>query len=39
MTWLWWLILGLLGGWLIELVIDFRFWRRRAAAAATKEKL
>ncbi|MGE0315446.1 MAG: hypothetical protein AB7P21_27840 [Lautropia sp.] len=33
MTWLWWLILGLLGGWLIELAIDFRFWRRRAALA------
>ncbi len=33
MTWLWWLILGLLGGWLIELAIDFRFWRKRAALA------
>ena len=36
MTWLWWLILGLLGGWLIELAIDFRFWRRRAAVAQEK---
>ncbi len=28
MSWLWWLILGLLVGWIVEWVIDWLFWRR-----------
>lgn len=36
MTWLWWLILGLLGGWLVELAIDFRYWRKRAVVAQAR---
>jgi predicted flap endonuclease-1-like 5' DNA nuclease len=36
MSSLWWLILGLLAGWLIELVIDYRYWRRQAQIAAAR---
>ena len=32
MTELWWLLLGLLAGWLVELAIDFGWWRKRHAA-------
>lgn len=32
----WWLVLGLLAGWLIELVIDYRYWRRHAQIAAAR---
>lgn len=32
----WWLILGLLAGWLIELAIDYRYWRREARIAAAR---
>ena len=32
MTGLWWLLLGLLGGWLIELAIDYGWWRKRHRA-------
>ena len=34
MTGFWWLLLGLLGGWLIELAIDYTWWRKRHRAAA-----
>ena len=33
MTGFWWLLLGLLGGWLIELAIDYTWWRKRHRAA------
>jgi predicted flap endonuclease-1-like 5' DNA nuclease len=33
---LWWLILGLLAGWLIELAIDYRYWRRQAQVTAAR---
>ena len=36
MSALWWLILGLLAGWLIELAIDYRYWRRHARAEAAR---
>lgn len=32
-----WLILGLLVGWLIELVIDYRYWRKQAAVVAARQ--
>ena len=32
----WWLILGLLAGWLIELFIDYRYWRRQARIEAAR---
>ena len=34
MSGLWWLILGILVGWLVELAVDYRFWRREAKATA-----
>lgn len=30
MYWLMWLLVGLIIGWLIEFVIDYRFWQRRS---------
>ena len=36
MSGLWWLILGLLAGWLIELAVDYRYWRRQALIAALR---
>ncbi len=36
MSGLWWLILGLLSGWLIELAIDYRYWRRQAQDTAAR---
>lgn len=36
MSGLWWLILGLLAGWLVELAIDYRYWRRHTQAAAAR---
>jgi predicted flap endonuclease-1-like 5' DNA nuclease len=33
---LWWLLLGLLAGWLIELAIDYRYWRRQAQVEAQR---
>jgi predicted flap endonuclease-1-like 5' DNA nuclease len=32
----WWLVLGLLLGWLIELAIDYRYWRRHAKLEAER---
>jgi predicted flap endonuclease-1-like 5' DNA nuclease len=31
-----WLVLGLLAGWLIELAIDYRYWRRHARITASR---
>lgn len=36
MSALWWLILGLLAGWLIELAIDYWYWRRHAQLASAR---
>ncbi|MBA3479113.1 MAG: hypothetical protein H0T52_12070 [Lautropia sp.] len=36
MSGLWWLIIGLLAGWLIELAIDYRYWRRQAQVEAQR---
>lgn len=36
MTWLGWLLLGLLVGWLVELVIDYVYWRKQARIAAVR---
>ena len=36
MSGLWWLILGILVGWLVELAIDYRYWRREAKATAAR---
>ncbi|MFN8445806.1 MAG: hypothetical protein U0175_33760 [Caldilineaceae bacterium] len=34
MYWLAWLLVGLIAGWLIEFVIDYRFWQRRSEDCA-----